>query len=177
MKQFCVLQAAVSGSFDKIQSLASLMAALNKYRPSLVVALVDFLVEEVVSGLQQPSVHTPQASIAYTRLLCELYNFQVIKTSHLFSILYLYITIGAIPAQQRPRGTFPRRCVSAEPVCAGWLRLSACCRCMVWVLLCLSGCGTAMHASQLAGRHWPLKAQDDLKKTTSYLWHRVVEGN
>lgn len=72
------------------------MAALNKYRPSLVLALVDFLIEEVVSGLQHPSMHTPQASIAYTRLLCELYNFQVIKTSHLFSILYLYITIGVL---------------------------------------------------------------------------------
>jgi hypothetical protein len=94
-----VLQAAVNGSFDKIQSLASLMAALNKYRPSLVLALVDFLIEEVVSGLQHPSMHTPQASIAYTRLLCELYNFQVIKTPHLFSILYLYITIGVLLVQ------------------------------------------------------------------------------
>jgi hypothetical protein len=91
------LQAAVNGSFDKTQCLASLLAALNKYRPSLVLALVDILIEEVVHGLQHPSMHTPQASIAYTRLLCELYNFQVIKTSHLFSLLYLYITIGTLP--------------------------------------------------------------------------------
>lgn len=87
----------MSGSFERIQNLAGLIAALNKYRPSLVLALVDTLIEEVISGLQQPSMHTPQASIACTRLLCELYNFQVIKTSHLFNILYLYLTIGSLP--------------------------------------------------------------------------------
>jgi hypothetical protein len=90
------MQAAVVGSFDRIQNLASLMAALSKYRPSLAIALVDTIVEEVVSGLLHPAMHTPQASVAHARLLSELYNFSVIKTVHLFSILYLYITLGAL---------------------------------------------------------------------------------
>lgn len=89
------MQAVVSGSFERIHNLANLMGLLNKYRPSLVIALVDSLMESILTGVQQPLMHAPQACVARTQFLAELYNFSVIKTAHLFSFLYLFVTYGA----------------------------------------------------------------------------------
>lgn len=94
------MQAVVSGSFERIHNLANLMALLNKYRPSLVIAMVDSLMESILTGVQQPLMHAPQACVARTQFLAELYNFAVIKTAHLFSFLYLFVTYGT------PYGSF-----------------------------------------------------------------------
>lgn len=101
MLAYVSLQAVVSGSFERIHNLANLMASLNKYRPSLVIALVDSLMESILTGLQHPLMHAPQACVAQTQFLAELYNFAVIKTAHLFSVLYMFVTHGA-PHSCRP---------------------------------------------------------------------------
>lgn len=93
---FMDMQAVVSGSFERIHNLANLMALLNKYRPSLVIAIVDTLMENILTAVHEPLMHAPQACVARTQFLAELYNFAVIKTAHLFSFLYLFVTHGVI---------------------------------------------------------------------------------
>jgi hypothetical protein len=92
------VQAVVYGRFDCIQKIASLLAALNKYRPSLVVAAVDMLIEDLILSLTSPHAYAPQTCLARAQLFAQLYNYTVIQTSHLFNMLYLLILSGSFPS-------------------------------------------------------------------------------
>jgi regulator of nonsense transcripts 2 len=93
------MQAAVKGRFEQVQLVASLLSSLARYRDSLVVTVVDSLLEEIRQGLESPEAGRYQRRIAYVRLLGECYNYRVIKSQHLFFVLYLLISFGASAPQ------------------------------------------------------------------------------
>ena len=93
----CRMQAAVSGAYGKVGALASLAAKLNRHRPSIVIALVDILLEDMHEALLATRPPSPQRRLAHARLLGELYNHQVIRSQLLFYALYLTITLGVLP--------------------------------------------------------------------------------
>lgn len=86
----------MKGRFVQVQLLASLAAALGRYRDSFTVSLVDLLLEAIRAGLEQPSAWDAyQQRVAAARLFAELYAWQVVKSTHLFYLLYLLIQFGA----------------------------------------------------------------------------------
>lgn len=89
-------QAAVKGHFAAIPRLASAAAALGRFRPSLPVALVDTLLERLVSDLVTAAPPPPQGRLARAALLAHLYNYSALKTQHLFAALDLLVAPGAL---------------------------------------------------------------------------------
>ena len=89
------LQAAVKGPVGNIGALASLISKLNRYRPSLVVAVVDTLLEDMHESLLAPRPDAQQRRLCHARLLAECYNHQVIRSQLLFYALYLTVDLGA----------------------------------------------------------------------------------
>lgn len=77
-----------------IGSLADLLAGLQKFRPNLIIRLVDHLFEEIFRGLDSPYKRDHQRMIGYVRLLGELYNYAILSSSVIFDTLYVLINYG-----------------------------------------------------------------------------------
>lgn len=92
-----LMQAAVKGHYSAIEAIASLLSQLNRYRPSLVIAVVDTLVEEMHDDLLSSDVASLQRRLAHARLFAECYNHQVLRSPLLFCVLYMIITLGVPP--------------------------------------------------------------------------------
>ena len=87
----------MKGRFVQIQLVASLLSALSKYRDSLSISMIDLLMEEIHQGLEHPELSDLyQRRVASVRLFAECYNYEVIKSQHLFYLLYLLIQFGAM---------------------------------------------------------------------------------
>jgi hypothetical protein len=84
----------VKGHFSDIELIASLMSQLNRYQPSLVVALVDTLLEDMHENLLTGQAASQQRRLAHVRLFAECYNHQVIRSQLLFYALYMTISLG-----------------------------------------------------------------------------------
>ncbi len=67
----------VRGRFSNIQLVSCLSAGLAQYHPSLGVALVDCLLEDIRLGLESPGAGMYQKRMADCRLLGELYNYML----------------------------------------------------------------------------------------------------
>ncbi|DBA81963.1 TPA: hypothetical protein ACH3X1_007672 [Trebouxia sp. C0004] len=98
-----VLLKAVKGRFSQVPQVASLASGLSRYHPSLGVAFVDALLEEVRCGLESPDSGTYQQRVGHMRLLGEMYNFRLVDSRVVFDTLYLLLSFGHESAEEAER--------------------------------------------------------------------------
>ncbi|KAL3151997.1 hypothetical protein ABBQ32_001118 [Trebouxia sp. C0010 RCD-2024] len=89
-----VMLKAVKGRFSQVPQVASLASGLARYHPSIGVAFVDALLEEVRCGLEVPEGGTYQQRVGHMRLLGEMYNFRLVDSRVVFDTLYLLLSFG-----------------------------------------------------------------------------------
>ncbi|KAL6779603.1 UPF2 [Auxenochlorella protothecoides x Auxenochlorella symbiontica] len=87
-----LVRAACKGRHSALPSLASLAAGLARYHPSLGVALVDSLLEDVAVGLESPGSVSYQKRMAAVCFLGELYNYKLVNSGVVFQTLQLLLT-------------------------------------------------------------------------------------
>ncbi|CAI6011271.1 unnamed protein product [Closterium sp. NIES-65] len=81
--------------FNQIHLLASLVAALSRFRESVGVAVVDQLMEDIRLGLEVPDSSYQQRRITALRFLGELYSYRVVDSHLVFDTLHLLLFFGA----------------------------------------------------------------------------------
>eukprot|EP00887_Chlorella_sp_A99_P007640 scaffold20.g7640.t1 len=92
-----LLRASHKGRFSQIPHIASLAAGLARYHPTLGVALVDAVMEEVILGLESPDAGLYQRRVAAVRLLGELYNYRLVSSTVVFVTLHNLLAHGYEP--------------------------------------------------------------------------------
>lgn len=80
--------------YTSIGVLADFLAGIYRYRPNIIVKLVDSLYEEIFRGFDTPWKRDYQRMIGYVRLIGELYNYAVLSSSLIFESLYVFIHYG-----------------------------------------------------------------------------------
>ena len=80
--------------FSHIHLVAELVAKLGRYHDTLLVTIVDELLEEIRAGLERTSPPKPQRLVACCKLLAELYNTKVLDTPVLFDTLFFILSFG-----------------------------------------------------------------------------------
>ncbi|CAI5470093.1 unnamed protein product [Closterium sp. Yama58-4] len=80
--------------FNQIHLLASLVAALSRFRESVGVAVVDQLMEDIRLGLEAPDGTHQQRRITALRFLGELYSYRVVDSHLVFDTLHLLLFFG-----------------------------------------------------------------------------------
>ncbi|KAI9146462.1 armadillo-type protein [Paraphysoderma sedebokerense] len=80
--------------YSNIHSFALLASGLSKYIPSLGVALVDAILEEIIVGLEKNIFKHNQRRIATLKYLGEIYNYRLAGSALIFEVLYLILTFG-----------------------------------------------------------------------------------
>ncbi|KAL0026394.1 hypothetical protein WJX79_005678 [Trebouxia sp. C0005] len=98
-----VLLKAVKGRFSQVPQVASLASGLSRYHPSMGVAFVDALLEEVRCGLESPDSGTYQQRVGHMRLLGEMYNFRLVDSRVVFDTLYLLLSFGHESTEETER--------------------------------------------------------------------------
>ena len=78
----------------KVAILADCLSGLVRYRPRLVIKVIDLTIEDLLRGLEQPRRRDPQRLISIVRFIGELYNYSLLSTPPLFEVLYLIINLG-----------------------------------------------------------------------------------
>ncbi|CDS03680.1 hypothetical protein LRAMOSA01081 [Lichtheimia ramosa] len=90
--------------YSNIHLLAILASGLHRYHSDFGVQVVDGVVEEIRSGLEQNIFKHNQRRIAVVKYLGELYNYRMIDSPLVFDTLYTIITFGhefGRPARER----------------------------------------------------------------------------
>ena len=97
--------------YSSVPILADCLSGLGSYRPNVVVAVVDRVLEELQRALETPYRREIQRLLGYSRLLGELYNFTAVTSKLIFGLLYHLITFGhtvqdaAVSGQGQKAGT------------------------------------------------------------------------
>ncbi|GJP58575.1 hypothetical protein CLOP_g453 [Closterium sp. NIES-67] len=81
--------------FNQIHLLASLVAALSRFRESVGVAVVDQLMEDIRVGLETADSTHQQRRITAMRFLGELYSYRVVDSHLIFDTLHLLLFFGS----------------------------------------------------------------------------------
>lgn len=81
-------------NFYSIRSLAALVSGLSKAHSWLSKAVVDRLVDDVVSMIETNEVCFYQRRVPMIRYFGELYNYKLTDSSLVFKVLYMLITYG-----------------------------------------------------------------------------------
>ncbi|KAK9806738.1 hypothetical protein WJX72_000988 [[Myrmecia] bisecta] len=89
----CLL-GAVKGRVSHVPLVASLAAGLSRYHPSLGIAFVDALLEEVRVGLEAAEAGEYQRRVSHMRLLGEMYNYRLVDSKVVFDTLHLLLSFG-----------------------------------------------------------------------------------
>jgi regulator of nonsense transcripts 2 len=94
----CVLKVC-KARYSQLQLAASLAAGLNHRHSSFGVTLVDALLEEMRTGLEDhtntsSAAGQPQRRIAQMRLLGELYNYRLVDSKVVFQTLHSILSFG-----------------------------------------------------------------------------------
>ena len=92
-----LLRSAYKGRYSQIPYIASLAAGLQRYHPSLGVAIVDAALEEVAAGLETPDAGLYQRRVAIVRLVGELYCYKLLSSTTLFATLHRLLAFGYEP--------------------------------------------------------------------------------
>lgn len=80
--------------FSTISLISSLLAGLNKFRGTVVVAVVDGILEAIRAGMERNDGRDSQRRIAEISLLGELYKVGVVDSGTIYHTLYQCITLG-----------------------------------------------------------------------------------
>jgi regulator of nonsense transcripts 2 len=80
--------------YNSIGAIADLFSGIKRFKPNLVIQLIDALYEEVYRGLDSPYKRDYQRMIGYVRLIGELYNYEVLSSTTIFELLYLCLLYG-----------------------------------------------------------------------------------
>ena len=80
--------------YVSIPNIADCLSGLYRYRPNLLVQLVDRILEEVQRSMDAPHKREPQRVLGLVRLLGELYNYSVVSAPVIYELLYTAINYG-----------------------------------------------------------------------------------
>ncbi|KAK9868805.1 hypothetical protein WJX84_002149 [Apatococcus fuscideae] len=95
----CLLSAS-TGRYSLAPVLASLTAGLSRYHPSLRTGVIDSLLEEVRSGMEEPHLGTYQRRMGHIVLLGEMYNYKLVDSRIIFDTLHLFLWYGNDNAEE-----------------------------------------------------------------------------
>lgn len=116
-----ILRAARKGRHSQLAPLASITAGLAKFHPSLGVAVVDSVLEEIAAGLENPEAGLYQRRVAAVRLLGELYAHKLANTGIVFNTLHTLLAFGHsadVPPEMARRLDPPQNFFRIRLVCA-----------------------------------------------------------
>lgn len=94
--------------YSTIPHVAALIFALHKHKLSLVISIVDLLLECIRSGMEKNDGRESQRRLAEVYLFGELYKCGVVSEGLLYNVLYQIITLGhdearsASPTRRQP---------------------------------------------------------------------------
>ena len=80
--------------YVSIPNIADCLSGLYRYRPNLLVQLVDRILEEIQRSMDAPHKREPQRVLGLVRLLGELYNYSVVSAPVIYELLYTAINYG-----------------------------------------------------------------------------------
>lgn len=80
--------------YNSIGAIADLFSGIKRFKPNLVIQLIDCLFEEIYRGLDFPYKRDHQRMIGYVRLIGELYNYEVLSSATIFELLYFCLLYG-----------------------------------------------------------------------------------
>lgn len=80
-----------NAKFDDMPSVAVLVAAIQQSHRNFVVRLIDHVFEQVLRGMEENDFKDAQRRVSIMKFISECYNFKVIHTDALFSMLYVLI--------------------------------------------------------------------------------------
>ncbi|KAF9322104.1 hypothetical protein BG003_006949 [Podila horticola] len=80
--------------FSNIHLMAILVNGLNRYHSDFSIAIVDAVVENIKTGLEQNNFRHNQKRIADVKFLGELYNYRMVDSPLIFNTLDTLISVG-----------------------------------------------------------------------------------
>lgn len=80
--------------FSTIPYVAALIGSLQKDKPSLVVAIIDSLLESIRAGMEKNDGRESQRRLAEVHLLGEMHTCGIVDERIVYNILYQFITLG-----------------------------------------------------------------------------------
>ncbi|KAG0357792.1 hypothetical protein BG005_003099 [Podila minutissima] len=107
--------------FSNIHLMAILVNGLNRYHSDFSIAIVDAVVENIKSGLEQNNFRHNQKRIADVKFLGELYNYRMVDSPLIFNTLDTLISVGhehGRASPERPSALdAPQDCFRVRLVC------------------------------------------------------------
>jgi regulator of nonsense transcripts 2 len=80
-----------NAKFDDMPSVAVLVATIQERHRNFVVRLIDHVFEQVLRGIEENDFKDAQRRVSIMKFIGECYNFKIIHTDDLFSMLYTII--------------------------------------------------------------------------------------
>uniref|UniRef100_A0A1I8G8B3 MIF4G domain-containing protein n=1 Tax=Macrostomum lignano TaxID=282301 RepID=A0A1I8G8B3_9PLAT len=80
--------------YSSVHCLASVLAGLAPYQPSVAIAVVDNVLEDIRLGMEINETRLNQRRIACSRYLGELYNYCLVESGLIFNTLHSFISFG-----------------------------------------------------------------------------------
>lgn len=80
--------------FSNIHLMAILVNGLNRYHSDFSIAIVDAVVENIKTALEQNNFRHNQKRIADVKFLGELYNYRMVDSPLIFNTLDTLISVG-----------------------------------------------------------------------------------
>ncbi|KAF9379387.1 hypothetical protein CPB97_008981, partial [Podila verticillata] len=107
--------------FSNIHLMAILVNGLNRYHSDFSIAIVDAVVENIKTGLEQNNFRHNQKRIADVKFLGELYNYRMVDSPLIFNTLDTLISVGheyGRASPERPSAMdAPHDCFRVRLVC------------------------------------------------------------
>lgn len=85
--QKCIMKLTFYGKFIDMNVVACLMTRMKKTQDVLPIRVVDAVLEDIICGLEKNDYRDSQHRLLAIRFLAELYNFTVINTDIIFTVL------------------------------------------------------------------------------------------
>ncbi|EOR01018.1 hypothetical protein E3P92_01876 [Wallemia ichthyophaga] len=89
-------------SYASIPLLAILVYDLQRFHPAFCVMVVDRVLEDVKSGVEQNIFKYNQRRVAAVRYLGELYNYRSVQSGVIFDVLWMLVTWGHVGGRPLP---------------------------------------------------------------------------
>ena len=86
-----LLKACRKGRYKVTGAVAALVSNLKKSKPEILARIVDIVLEELQSAMENPSLRDQQRTIVYSKLVGELHSRALISASMVFDQLYRFI--------------------------------------------------------------------------------------
>uniref|UniRef100_A0A1I8FS55 MIF4G domain-containing protein n=1 Tax=Macrostomum lignano TaxID=282301 RepID=A0A1I8FS55_9PLAT len=80
--------------YSSVHCLASVLAGLAPYQPSVAIAVVDNVLEDIRLGMEINETRLNQRRIACSRYLGELYNYCLVESGLILNTLHSFISFG-----------------------------------------------------------------------------------